>query len=110
MIRVFSEPGQGSRFSVYLPVTDREAEVEVSDGQLPPRGGEETILLAEDDDKVRDLVVNTLRKAGYKVIETRNGAEAVDTFNALDGPVDLLIFDVVMPLMGGQDACDRIHA
>lgn len=110
MIRVYSEPGQGSSFRVYLPVTDREAEVEVTDGQLPPRGGEETILLAEDDDKVRDLVVSTLRKAGYKVIETRNGAEAVETFHTLEGPVDLLLFDVVMPLMGGQDACDRIHA
>jgi PAS domain S-box-containing protein len=110
MIRVYSEPGQGSSFSIYLPVTEREAETEIVEDPPLPRGGEETILLAEDDDKVRELVVSTLRKAGYKVIETRNGAEAVETFTRIDTPVDLLIFDVVMPLMSGQEACDAIHA
>ena len=109
MITVYSEPDKGTTFKVYLPLCERRA---VSVGPLlegPVSGGSETILLAEDDDAVRDLASRILRRAGYFVLEARDGEDAVAMFKRHASQVDLLFMDVVMPRMGGYDAFERIR-
>ncbi len=108
MINAYSEEGKGSTFKVYLPVSELKAE-EVGvrlDGAVS--GGEETILLAEDDDLVRNLAEKILAKAGYSVITVADGEEAVYEFRR--GPeVDLLLLDVIMPKMGGDRVTKEIR-
>jgi CheY-like chemotaxis protein len=109
-INVYSEPGRGSTFKIYLPLivteTARVAEKEMT----PPRGGTETILLAEDDRAVRDLTANILRGYGYQVIETVDGVDALDKFAGRSKEIDLLILDVIMPGKSGKEAYDAIKA
>src|SRR5467141_1910753 len=103
-INVYSEPGKGTTFRVYLPsdhgVPD-PAKVE-SDGQ--PSEGTETILLAEDHESLRELAQETLGALGYHVILASNGIEAVQLFKDNSDRIDLVVMDVVMPGMSGPDA------
>jgi CheY-like chemotaxis protein len=71
--------------------------------EAQPRGGTETILLAEDEGFVRKVTAEVLQSAGYKLVVARNGAEALAAYRQLSEPVDLLLADVVMPGMGGRD-------
>jgi CheY-like chemotaxis protein len=110
-ITVYSEPGQGSTFSIYLPLTttarqERESRVEE---EQPVVGGTETILLAEDNDLVRDLLTNVLTEAGYTVIVAVDGVEAVRKFRENAGSIQLLLFDLIMPKMNGKETADEIH-
>jgi PAS domain S-box-containing protein len=108
-INVYSEQGQGSTFRIYLPLTD-VAQPETGAQQLQAVvGGTETILLAEDDDMVRDMVINVLSDAGYKVIEAVDGEDAVEKFSENAEAVQLLLFDLIMPRMNGKQASDRIR-
>jgi PAS domain S-box-containing protein len=102
---VYSEPGQGSVFKVYLPQTRVDiAPDELAVGEpTTPRGGSETILVIEDEDIVRNLASRGLRDHGYRVIEARNGAEALRYIREHPGTIDLVISDVVMPEMGGRE-------
>jgi CheY-like chemotaxis protein len=109
-INVYSEPGTGSTFRIYLPVIsalaageDRAQAEEVS------VGGTETILIAEDDKSVRAMTKSLLTEFGYKVIEAVNGADAVKKFTEYRDPVDLLLFDLIMPKMNGKEALDEIR-
>src|SRR5687767_1148195 len=103
-ITVESELGRGTTFRVCLPRID--AEVERS-RQSPTKArnevpqGRETVLLAEDEEKVRELAAGLLRYAGYTVLEASNGAEALEISRAHQGKIELLVTDVVMPRMGG---------
>jgi len=108
MISAYSETGKGSLFKVYLPMTEQKARKVGSRLEGTAVGGTETILLAEDDDLVRDLARTILEKAGYTVLEAVDGQEAVSVFQA-NPSVDLLILDVIMPRLGGHDALDRIR-
>ena len=100
-INVYSEPGQGTAFKVYL----RRAEGEVPDRPKPRgesvKGGPETILVAEDSVPVRRLTVRVLREAGYTVLEADCGAVACQLSRNHSGAIDLLLTDVVMPDMNG---------
>ena len=102
-IYVDSEPGRGTTFSLYLP----EAEEAVpTDPMLPeslevPRGSE-TILVVEDDDLVRRLAERILRSTGYTVLDARSGEEALSVARHHQGPIHLVLTDVVMPGMGGR--------
>ncbi len=71
--------------------------------EAQPRGGTETILLAEDEGFVRKATTEVLQSAGYKLVIARNGAEAIDVYRQLSEPVDLLLADVVMPGMSGRE-------
>ena len=71
--------------------------------EAAPRGGTETILLAEDEGFVRRVTAEVLQSAGYKLVIARNGAEALAAYRQFSEPVDLLLADVVMPGMGGRD-------
>ena len=104
-----SEPGQGTTFSIYLPLlceTLQEDAAAIQDDALDR--GSETILLAEDDALVRNLMANVLTEAGYTVIESVDGGDAVQKFREHLDTIDLLLFDLVMPRMSGKAAYDQI--
>jgi PAS domain S-box-containing protein len=108
-IWVYSEPGEGTTFKVYFPATDAAAGVR----RGPARGelsvcGTETILLVEDEEHLRELLSHVLRNNGYKVLSAANGKMALHVVEAHGGPVHLLLTDVVMPEMRGQELAERL--
>ena len=108
-ITVYSEPGQGSTFRIYLPLTTAVRPEIGAQQEHPVVGGTETILLAEDNDLVREMVTTVLTEAGYTVIVAVDGAEAVRKFRENAGAIQLLLFDLIMPKMNGRAAADEIH-
>jgi PAS domain S-box-containing protein len=110
-IWVYSEPGMGATFKVYLPLVATQLDAPTIDwGKVaaPFGRGSETILLAEDEEDVRELARNFLVKTGYCVLEASNGAEALRIASEHSGAIDLLVTDVVMPKMGGTELADRL--
>jgi nitrogen-specific signal transduction histidine kinase/CheY-like chemotaxis protein len=108
-IWVSSDVGKGATFKIYLPRT----EIEVDDpssgfGRPEALRGTETLLLAEDDDSVRELVRNVLRESGYKVLEAGRGEEALELSELFAGKIDLLVTDVVMPQMNGRELARQL--
>jgi two-component system cell cycle sensor histidine kinase/response regulator CckA len=103
-IWVYSEPGQGTTFKIYLPrVAEMADQLPVAE-QPPERlHGSETVLLVEDDEGVRSVCEVILGEHGYKVFAARNGEEALKFFNRSKGAVDLLVTDVVMPGISGPE-------
>ncbi len=109
-IQVESAPGQGSCFTIYLPSTDRAAAprpaaVPVAEQD---RGGEETILVVEDNASVRELACTILANAGYRVLEAGDPLHALSVARKLDSRPDLLLTDVVMPGMSGRDLAEKL--
>jgi signal transduction histidine kinase/CheY-like chemotaxis protein len=102
-INVYSEPGKGSTFKIYFPLIEQLAEEQTMEVSEPARGGTETLLLAEDDKDVRDLVRHILEKRGYAVLEATNGKEALRLFRDNKDKVDLVILDVIMPILNGKE-------
>lgn len=109
-IDVFGGPGAGTTVRIYLPLgrSESEAEAQTSDEQPTLRGGNETILVAEDDVVLRQLVVSVLRKHGYKVIEACDGAEAVAKVSENLDDIRLVLLDGIMPKMNGKNAWQEI--
>jgi PAS domain S-box-containing protein len=109
---VDSQPGHGASFTVYVPALDRDAEVdEVSSASADEMiRGRETILLVEDDPRVRSLCVSALSRLGYRVLEGTDGADGLHASASDGGQIDLLVTDVVMPGLGGRDLADRLRA
>ncbi len=105
---VYSEPGKGTTFKVYLPRV--EAGVVVSSSSRAPVSlhGAETVLLAEDQEQVRAVAAGILRRHGYRVIAAQNAGEALLLCEAHAGPIHLLLTDVVMPHLSGADLAKRI--
>jgi len=109
-INVYSEPGKGTTFRIYLPLITSEAEDEKSVVISEyPKGGTETILLAEDDENLRKLTVIVLEQMGYTVITANDGEEAVTKFIENKNSIQLLIFDIIMPKKNGKEAYDEIR-
>jgi two-component system cell cycle sensor histidine kinase/response regulator CckA len=101
---VYSEPGEGSVFKIYLPAAQlEESGQSPREQQQAPEGGSETILVIEDEEVVRHLACRGLREQGYSVVEARNGARALQYIEQHPGTVQLVICDVVMPEMGGRE-------
>lgn len=110
-IWVYSEPGQGATFKIYFPRTEEPArEVPHVREAEPVSGGDETLLVVEDQDEVRRLTVTALRSYGYAVLEAANGEQALEECKRHNGKIDLLITDVVMPGMTGRDLAVRLSA
>jgi signal transduction histidine kinase len=108
-VTVESEPGRGTVFKVYLPLSRAERVQEEAAAPGAPERGTETVLLAEDDAAVRMLVKETLEKSGYRVIEAVDGEDAVLKFRDNGDGVDLLLFDMVMPGKTGKEAWEEIE-
>jgi PAS domain S-box-containing protein len=102
-ISVYSEPGLGATFRVYLPAVAATRPVAAAAPAAGAPSGTETILLAEDETAVRLLVEKILARRGYRVLPAANPAEALQIASAERGSIDLLVSDVVMPLMSGAD-------
>jgi two-component system cell cycle sensor histidine kinase/response regulator CckA len=108
---VYSEVGHGTTFKVYLPaVTDlADAPGKISATDTITRGGDESILLVEDDAAVRLVAVTMLRRAGYTVHEATNGVDAVKLAGDATVTIDLVVSDVVMPDLGGRDLLVQVE-
>ena len=109
-LHVFSQPGAGSTFRVYLPVSAvSESQVPVADDDRPVGGGQETLLVVEDHAGLRELAYETLANLGYEVLLASDGEEAVQIFQAHRDELDLALLDVMLPKLNGPEIYARIH-
>jgi len=109
-INVYSEPGKGTTFRLYIPAyedeqVDKELNIVIP---LPPQGGAETILLAEDDADVRKLVVSILTRFGYNVIQAVDGQNVIEKFSEQSDQIDMILMDMIMPKKNGKEAYEEI--
>ena len=104
-IRIYSEPGHGSTFSIYLPVYEpvHEAEDVLSRGVAGLPMGHGRILIVDDEEVILHLVSAMLRQQGYEVVTCRSSVEAIALYRAEWGRIDLVILDMVMPVLGGRE-------
>jgi len=108
-IEVESESGRGTTFKIYLPLTEsREAAAKVVN-DVSPSGGSETILVAEDDDKVRRLYQIVLSQQGYNVISAKDGDEAIRLFAENRDKIRLIMLDMIMPRKSGREVYEAIR-
>lgn len=108
-INVYSEPGKGTTFKIYLPLIKSEVEEKVS--AMPaayPEGGTEIVLVAEDDQAVRKLTKDILERFGYKVIVAEDGEDAIGKFMDNKENIQLLLLDVIMPRKNGKEVYEEI--
>ena len=101
-INVDTEVGKGTTFEIFLPICRGERDLGIQDGAVNPasQGKGETILLVEDNERMREVGQQILEELGYKVLAASNGREALDIYED-NGNIDLLFTDVVMPEVGG---------
>jgi two-component system cell cycle sensor histidine kinase/response regulator CckA len=110
-IWVYSEPGLGTSFKIYLPRVEAALDDTLSRKRPDAMtGGSETVLLVEDEQAVRTLARKLLERLGYRVLEVGDGASALEAARRHDGPIDLLLTDVVMPELSGADLAARLVA
>ena len=109
-IRVYSEPGEGTTFKIYLPRVEAEALSKPKSPSRAGRGGGELVMVVEDEDSLRDLFGKMLENLGYRVIAAANGAEALSLFEEREVRPDLLLTDVVMPGMSGSLLAERLQS
>lgn len=110
-ISVYSEPGNGTTFTIYLPQhpgtdSDIQPDAEVK----PAVGGHETILLVEDELAILKMTATMLQNLGYTVLEANGPVQAIDMVQEIDEEIDILLTDVIMPDMNGWDLMDRLIA
>jgi CheY-like chemotaxis protein len=105
---LYSELGRGTTFKIYLPITGRAAQAPVRAAPGGDLRGNETILLVEDEEQVRNVMRQVLRRSGYNVLQARNGGEALLICENFEGRIDLVITDVVMPMMSGREVAQRL--
>ncbi|MCX6899921.1 MAG: response regulator [Verrucomicrobia bacterium] len=109
-IHVYTEEGHGTAFKIYLPAvagTADETKPAAEAGIV--QTGSETVLLVEDEDRVREFAVRLLREAGYAVLEARNGTDALRVLQEqASRKIDIMVTDVIMPQMGGKELADQL--
>ncbi len=107
-ISVYSKPGKGTTFKIYLPLIKSTIEEEKPVAFPSIKRGTETVLIAEDDVEVRELTKKVLVGAGYKVLEAKDGTDALKVFIENKDKIHLLILDVIMPKKNGKEVYDEI--
>jgi len=108
-ISVDSEPGRGTAFRIYLPRAEAAPEGAAAEPAAPRAGrGHETVLVVEDDRAVRDVVAATLVQRGYRVLQAPDGVTALKLAAGADGPIHILLTDVVMPGMQGRELAQAL--
>jgi PAS domain S-box-containing protein len=108
-IWVYSEPGRGTTFKIYLPRLEAAAEAEEAEAAAPATlHGSETVLVVEDHADVRRLAVTALTEYGYQALEAAGPQEALELAASHTAPIDLLVTDVVMPRMTGKELATRL--
>ncbi len=109
LIRVKSEPGAGTSFSIYLPLSGVQTEQGTASAAFARSTGSETILLVEDDRTVRGMTQMLLEQHGYRVLVAREGEEALRVFEKESRAIRLLLTDVIMPRLNGRLLCEKVR-
>jgi two-component system, cell cycle sensor histidine kinase and response regulator CckA len=107
-IHLQSQSGVGTTFTIYLPALVAGTEVRGADSAVGSKKGSETVLLVEDDDAIRRVAKRALQGVGYRVLEAGDGKAAVEVAANHQGPIDLVVTDVIMPRMDGPALADRL--
>jgi len=107
IIDVESDKGHGAAFILYLPASEKEVQVEKK-SRPEIINGSETILLVDDEDMVIDVGQRMLNRLGYKVVTAESGKKALEVYQMKNNSIDIVIIDMIMPLMGGGEAYDRL--
>ena len=110
LINVYSQKGHGTTFKIYLPSASGKAEALKAPRIAEVAGGKETILLAEDNDMLRELAETILKGLGYTVITAKDGNEAIQIFTTNNDKIQLAVLDVIMPVCSGKEAYERMRA
>jgi PAS domain S-box-containing protein len=108
IIRVFSEPGKGTTFKIFLPISESADLAQKQSAGAALSGGSETILVVEDEESVRSLTVLALNRQGYQVFQAENGVEALEIIEKNADRIQLVMTDMVMPQMGGPELAEKI--
>ncbi len=106
---IYSEPGHGTTFKIHLPLREGASTPVAAPPTIFGGGKGERVLLVEDEPLVRQFTRRALTRAGYRVIEAANGGEALLIVESHEGPIDLLLTDVVMPRMSGPALAERLQ-
>jgi len=109
LVDVYSEPGQGTTFKIYLPRCDAAPEADVSEEGVVQLTGSETVMVVEDEVQILELCQQVLRRAGYQVITASQPGEALILAEKHAGDIHLLVTDVVMPSMNGKELKERLE-
>lgn len=109
-IYVYSEPEKGTTFKVYLPLTEEGIQKEEAskESHIMPLG-DETLMIVDDDDAIRRLIKDTLEPLGYNVIEAGSGEDALAVMRRTEEKIDLVLTDLIMPGMNGQELIDILE-
>ncbi len=107
-IRCYSEPGLGSSFKIYFPVSSTEKMLDMAVTRELPAFGSETILLVDDDERIRDVARQMIEMGGYEVLAASSGEEALETYAAHRGEISLVILDLIMPGMSGRRCLEKL--
>ena len=108
-VLVYSEPGKGTAFKIYLPALTEAADAQVAEPAVSDAPAVETILLVEDEEQVRNLTRTMLQRMGYKVLEADGAAAAEEILRSNHEEVHLLLTDIVMPDTRGTELADRVR-
>ncbi len=110
-ITVYSEPGKGSTFNIFIPATGEMAEKTPLTSRRPDLvPGTETILLVDDEEIIKETGQTMLEELGYTVLTAQSGAEGIETYTRHKNQIDLVVLDMIMPDMGGAETFERLRS